>query len=154
MRSNSTNGGTRSRAPAASRILADPVESNLTLQPGGKRIVRVGDLETHANRTARCVEDMIDDGNGRSIPAAYWFFRIDFRDVARTYPAELAQRKKHFNVKRVDLRYRNEVRLVEGIFPRSQRPRHNHSAYWTANCALLENFACSRHLELGELQVD
>src|SRR5207253_3816641 len=97
---------------------------------------------------------MIDNRNGRGISAADRFFRIDFRDIARTYPARLAKRKKHLNVKRVDLRYRNEVRLVEGIFSRPQCPRNNNAVYRAANRALIKNFACSRHFKLGELQVD
>jgi hypothetical protein len=54
---------------SSGRMSADPGEADLILEPGGKRVVGVGQLKSDADRGARRIEHLIDDGHDRRVLA-------------------------------------------------------------------------------------
>src|SRR5262245_58040873 len=136
-------------AGSSGRMSADPGETDLALEPGGKRVVRIWQLKSDANRGAGRIEHLIDDGHDRSVLATD--LRVNLRRSAKADSAEMAQREIYFDVERIDLGHRDEVRLIESIFTRAQRSGHDHAIDWAADRPLFENFAGASQFQLCQL---
>ena len=130
---------------------AHPGKTNLALEARGKRVVGVWQFKTDADRAAGSIEDLIDHGYNCSVLATN--FRIHLRRSAEADSSELAQRHIHFDVKRIDLRDRHEMRLIKSIFTRAQLSLDDDAVNGAADRPLLEHFRSARQLQLRQLRL-